>query len=407
MPYLAGESLRDRLNREKQLGIADAIQHRQSDRIGARLRASPWRNSPGHQARERALSRWPRAGRRLRHRARGQQGGRRPHDADGHVARHAAVHEPRAGDRRPRRSPPAPMSTRWAPSRTRCSSASRRSPDPTRRPSSRRCSPTEPEPPSRRAQVHSARCRGRGTDRAREAAGGSVRHRRRVCRGVRSARPSATGPIAARARPARRRGGPAVGHERRSSGGRCCSAHRSSCSLQSPPGGCCTARWRARFHAQRRCAWRSRSAPPAWTGHSLEISPDGRRVIQVVSDSDGVDRIMMRDLGSMSVAADPRKRRRSGSRVLPRRRVDQLQCRRQAAQGARRAEGRRSIVADSASVGGGAWTPDGSIIFTRDGRGLWSVPSSGGHPQTAHDARYEHGRNSITGIRRSFPAGAP
>jgi serine/threonine-protein kinase len=37
-------------------------------------------------------------------------------------------------------------------------------------------------------------------------------------------------------------------------------------------------------------------------------------------------------------------------------------------------------LADSASVGGGAWTPDGSIIFTRDGRGLWSVPSLGGRP---------------------------
>ena len=38
-------------------------------------------------------------------------------------------------------------------------------------------------------------------------------------------------------------------------------------------------------------------------------------------------------------------------------------------------------IADSASVGGGAWTPDGSIIFTRDGRGLWVVASSGGTPR--------------------------
>jgi hypothetical protein len=38
-------------------------------------------------------------------------------------------------------------------------------------------------------------------------------------------------------------------------------------------------------------------------------------------------------------------------------------------------------VADSASVGGGAWMPDGNIVFTRDGRGLWIVPDAGGTPR--------------------------
>jgi len=112
----------------------------------------------------------------------------------------------------------------------------------------------------------------------------------------------------------------------------------------------------------------------------IDISPDGRRVIQVVSDSNGVDRIMMRDLRSTEIvrvagsegAVDPvfsldgewisfnsdGKLRKVPSRGGPA--VD---------------------IADSASVGGGAWTPDGSIVFTRDGRGLWSVPSSGGTPR--------------------------
>ncbi len=112
----------------------------------------------------------------------------------------------------------------------------------------------------------------------------------------------------------------------------------------------------------------------------IDISPDGRRVIQVVSDSNGVDRIMMRDLRSTEIVAvagsegatDPvfsldgewisfnsdGKLRKVPSRGGPA--VD---------------------IADSASVGGGAWTPDGSIIFTRDGRGLWTVPSSGGTPR--------------------------
>ena len=109
----------------------------------------------------------------------------------------------------------------------------------------------------------------------------------------------------------------------------------------------------------------------------LDISTDGRRIIQVVSDSNGVDRIVMRDLGTtdlrvvagsegavdpvfspggdwISFNADGKLRKVPASGGPP---VD---------------------VADSASVGGGAWMSDGSIVYTRDGRGLWSVPSSGG-----------------------------
>jgi serine/threonine-protein kinase len=112
----------------------------------------------------------------------------------------------------------------------------------------------------------------------------------------------------------------------------------------------------------------------------LDISPDGRRVIQVVSDSNGVDRIVMRDLGSTELrvvnggegATDP---------VFS---LDgdwisfnaDVRLRKVPAAG-----GPAVDVVDSASVGGGAWMPDGSIIYTRDGRGLWSVPNTGGRPR--------------------------
>jgi Tol biopolymer transport system component len=119
---------------------------------------------------------------------------------------------------------------------------------------------------------------------------------------------------------------------------------------------------------------------PAVDRSQLDISPDGRRVIQVVSDSNGVDRIMLRDLGSTALTAIPG----SEGAVDPVFSLDgewisfnaDGKLRKVAARG-----GPPVDIADSASVGGGAWAPDGSIIFTRDGRGLWSVPSSGGAPR--------------------------
>ncbi len=102
MPFIEGESLRDRLTREKQLPVADAVRDRDRGGERARLRPSPRRDPPRHQAREHPAARWQRAGRRLRHRARGEHGRRDPDDRDRDVARHAALHEPRAGDGRAR-----------------------------------------------------------------------------------------------------------------------------------------------------------------------------------------------------------------------------------------------------------------------------------------------------------------
>ncbi len=64
----------------------------------ARLRAPARRDPPRHQAREHPAARRARDGDGLRHRARRQRRGRRPHDRDRAVVRHAALHVARAGD---------------------------------------------------------------------------------------------------------------------------------------------------------------------------------------------------------------------------------------------------------------------------------------------------------------------
>jgi eukaryotic-like serine/threonine-protein kinase len=128
---------------------------------------------------------------------------------------------------------------------------------------------------------------------------------------------------------------------------------------------------------------------PAVDRPSLAISPDGRRVIQVVADSDGVERILMRDLGSTALVSIPG----SDQAVDPVFSLDGEWITFNAGGKLRKIPalgGPPVDVADSAAgVGGGAWTPDGSIIFTRDGRGLWIVPSAGGTPRqlTTLDAK--------------------
>ena len=119
---------------------------------------------------------------------------------------------------------------------------------------------------------------------------------------------------------------------------------------------------------------------PAVDRSQLDISPDGRRVIQVVSDSNGVDRIVMRDLGATQLVAIAG----SEGAVDPVFSPDGEWISFNADGKLRKVPSRGGPpvdVADSASVGGGAWAPDGSIIFTRDGRGLWRVPNSGGIPR--------------------------
>ena len=111
MPFVEGESLRDRLNREKQLPITDAV------RIATEV-ASALDYAHRHGVIHRdikpeniLLHDGARAGRRLRHRAGREQGRRQPDDRDRHVA--SARRTTCRPSRRwaSARSPPAPTCT--------------------------------------------------------------------------------------------------------------------------------------------------------------------------------------------------------------------------------------------------------------------------------------------------------
>ena len=70
MPFVEGETLRARLERERQLPVADAVRIATRSRGRAGVRARARRRPPRHQAREHSAPERPRARRRLRHRAR-------------------------------------------------------------------------------------------------------------------------------------------------------------------------------------------------------------------------------------------------------------------------------------------------------------------------------------------------
>jgi Tol biopolymer transport system component/tRNA A-37 threonylcarbamoyl transferase component Bud32 len=109
----------------------------------------------------------------------------------------------------------------------------------------------------------------------------------------------------------------------------------------------------------------------------VEISPDGKRILQVVEDSGGTDHIVMRELSSTTpvpiqgtqFAMDPAFSP-DGAWISF---TAEGKLRKVPAGGGPAVE-----VADSATNGGGSWTPGGDIVFTREGAGLWRVSNSGG-----------------------------
>ena len=101
MPFVEGESLRARLDREKQLPVDEAV--RIASSVAGALDYAH-RHGVIHRdlKPENILLRRPAARGRFRHRARSEQCGWSAHHADWTLTRHAPVHEPRAGHRRPR-----------------------------------------------------------------------------------------------------------------------------------------------------------------------------------------------------------------------------------------------------------------------------------------------------------------
>ncbi|MEP7326091.1 MAG: protein kinase [Gemmatimonadota bacterium] len=108
----------------------------------------------------------------------------------------------------------------------------------------------------------------------------------------------------------------------------------------------------------------------------VDISPDGRRVLQAVQDSGGVNRIVIRELGSTTLTPVPGTEGASDPVFSPDGQwiafVADGKLRKVPVGG-----GPSVLLADSVNAGAG-WGLDGSLLYTLSGNGLWRVPASGG-----------------------------
>ena len=119
-----------------------------------------------------------------------------------------------------------------------------------------------------------------------------------------------------------------------------------------------------------------RVGPSAGQVPHLAISPDGRRIVQAVTDSSGVRRIVVRELGSTAVTtipgtedADSPEFSLDGESIAFR---SGAEIRKVPAAG-----GPATKLADSVDRGVG-WWPDGTVLITKARSGLWRVPVGGG-----------------------------
>ena len=121
-----------------------------------------------------------------------------------------------------------------------------------------------------------------------------------------------------------------------------------------------------------------RTNPSATERPRVEISPDGRRIIQAVRDSSGIRHVVMRELGSTALTLISGTEGAEDPIFSP-----DGQWIAFVAGGMIRkiplAGGLAVAVSDSATFGPG-WSGNGSLLFARDGDGVWRVPASGGSP---------------------------
>jgi serine/threonine-protein kinase len=109
---------------------------------------------------------------------------------------------------------------------------------------------------------------------------------------------------------------------------------------------------------------------------AIAISPNGRKVVVVAQDSNGVTHLVARDFGSVTsvpipgtVNAEDVTFSRDGAWLAF---TSDSKLRKVPVAG-----GTPVVLADSLN-GGGTWTADGKILYMRSSRGLWRVPESGG-----------------------------
>ena len=111
----------------------------------------------------------------------------------------------------------------------------------------------------------------------------------------------------------------------------------------------------------------------------VAISPDGQRIIQSAQDSTGVTHVVMRSLGSTALRTIPGTEESDGPVFSP----DGEWIAFGAAGKLHKvpaAGGPSVVLADSVTSGPG-WGLDGTIMYNRASDGLWRVPASGGTPE--------------------------
>ncbi len=112
----------------------------------------------------------------------------------------------------------------------------------------------------------------------------------------------------------------------------------------------------------------------------IAISPDGRKIVQSIADSSGISRMVMRELGSTEVVAIPGTERAISPVFSPDGEWitfttgSENKLRKVPSRG-----GPPTDIVDSA--GNHGWLPDGDIVFSLADRGIWRVSSAGGTPK--------------------------
>ncbi|MDQ8155665.1 MAG: protein kinase, partial [Gemmatimonadota bacterium] len=122
-----------------------------------------------------------------------------------------------------------------------------------------------------------------------------------------------------------------------------------------------------------------RPAQISFARPQVAISADGRKIVQASEDSEGVTHLHVRDLGSTTLtlipgtegATDPEFSPDGASIAL----VNDGKLRRIPVAG-----GPSTVLADSVTAGM-FWGDDGYVLYTKSSQGLWRVPEAGGAPQ--------------------------